>query len=175
MRLLVLGWKLLVAELYVFSWGWNTVEAKGPRTWSFIVPKSNSACIPVWALQCQLWLAQKCRNRVRSIRSHIRFRTLIENTANEGVPAYSGRDIKIPQTGWLKQQKSTSYNSGGQQSKIKFPSNLVSGERLLACREQPSCWDSHLHVTVLLSQSLSSSSYKATSPIGLGPHPCDLI
>ena len=35
---------------------------------------------------------------------------------------------KMPQTGWLKQQKFVSYSSGGWKSKIKVPANSVSAE-----------------------------------------------
>lgn len=83
---------------------------------------------------------------------------------------------KIPQTGWLNQQKSISRSSGGRKFKIKGLPVLVSPKPSLL----GSMWllltvSSHglssAHLTILG----ISSSYKEVSTIGLGPQFYDFI
>ena len=109
-----------------------------------------------------------------------------------GVSVYSGCRNRIPQPGWLKQQKSIFHSSGGWKSKIKIPAGFFSREASpplsSACKKLPSCevlrwpvlcakaqgWleDREREEREVLSGVLS---HKDATAFGSGPHLYDLM
>ena len=84
--------------------------------------------------------------------------------------------------GGINNRNLLSHSSGGWKSKIKVPARLVSGGASLPGLPV-AAFSPCLHMASPLCScgeegdisGVSSSSYKDTSPIGLGPHPNDLI